>query len=205
MISKLIHILFLVLWFLTSIPLSSYAQEIPFGDYSSRYSITSTVISSELAFGTIMQNQGADEVAIDEGAVIEFEGIKYLDVVVDITVTQPLQTSGCAQTSCTLPFTLKASYSNFGEDTDVAALNKTVYIGETSVDYSTPTGILRSQFRFLKSTGGPPAPPPTPDYEGYNLEAQKEKVFLFLYGSVNPDNNDTGSYTANITVSLYYD
>lgn len=182
------------------------AQEIDFGDFSSRYTTISPVlIQPNLDFGTIAQNQGVKEIDINEAAVIELEGIKYLDVLIDIELLAPFDTDGCSNANCTLPFTLKGAYSNFGEDSEVSALNNTRYIGETTIDFSQQTGVISTQFPILSRTSGPPGPPPNPVYKGYNLEAQKESAYLFIYGSINASGQISGSYSADIQVTIYYD
>ncbi|MAO64507.1 MAG: hypothetical protein CL666_05865 [Balneola sp.] len=180
-------------------------DEINFGEFSSRYSITTTLINSELEFGNILQSQGTKEADIDEAAVIEIEGIKYLDIILDIAIDSPMQIDGCSQQSCTMQFTLKASYSNSGETSEISALNKTKFIGQRTVDFTNKTGLLTTQFPILERGSAPPGPPPTPDFKGRNLEAEKESVFIFLYGSITASNNDVGSYASNITVSINYD
>lgn len=181
------------------------SQEVNFGEFSSRYSITTTLIDSELEFGSIFQSQGTKEVDIDEGAVIEIEGIKYLDIILDISIDSPMEIDGCSDESCTMQFTLKASYSNSGESSEIAALNKTKFIGQRTVNFSTQSGLLTTQFPLLERSSAPPGPPPTPDFEGRDLEAEKESVFIFLYGSITSSNNDIGNYASNITISVNYD
>ncbi|MGN8226834.1 hypothetical protein [Gracilimonas sp. BCB1] len=183
-----------------------YAQEIDFGDFSSRYTTISPVlIQPNLDFGTIAQNQGVKEIEITDAAIIELEGIKYLDVLIDIELLAPFDTDGCSNANCTLPFTLKGAYSNFGEDSEVSALNNTRYIGETTIDFSQQTGVLSTQFPILSRTSAPPGPPPTPVYKGYNLEVLKESAYLFIYGSINASGQISGTYSADIQVTIYYD
>lgn len=196
----IIPVLFILI-FSTSVS----GQEIDFGEYSSRYTISPVLIQPTLDFGTVARNQGVKERNIDEAAIIELEGIKYLDVLVDIEVLSPFDTDGCANTNCTLPFTLKAAYSNFGESNEISAQNKVVYLGETTIDYSQQTGLLSTQFPILHRTSAPPGPPPTPDYAGRDLEVQKESAYLFIYGSVEASGLISGEYSTDILISIYYD
>lgn len=187
----------LILSFLFSVP--AHAQEIDFGTYSSRYTVSTMLSNGTLDFGFLAQNEGLVEIDLDFASVIEIEGVRYLDVIVDITPDGPFQISGCGTpATCSIPLTIEASYSNFGEVTETGAKNRSVFIG------SSPS-LLTAQFPILRRTQGPAGPPPTPVYNGYDLQALKETAYLFVYGYINVGNVDPGVYSTNITVSINYD
>ncbi|MEX0719361.1 MAG: hypothetical protein WD059_01755 [Balneolaceae bacterium] len=205
MILTKLYIKSFLIVFVSFLSVNGQTQEIDFGQYSSRYTISPILVQPNLDFGTIAQNQGVKERGIDEAAIIKLEGIQYLDVLIDIELLSPFETDGCSDEECTLPFILKAAYSNFGDDNEISAQNKVVHIGEMSIDHSQQTGVLSTQFQILSRTSAPPGPPPTPYHEGYDLEAQKKSAYLFLYGAINANGIISGGYSADIQVTVYYD
>ena len=102
-----------IVFFITSISSSTSvsAQEIDFGQYSSAYSISLSEFnpSEELEFGTLIQNQGPTSIDLVNAKVLTLEGVKYLDVIVDITADNYLLLNGdlgCeTDPSCRIPFT----------------------------------------------------------------------------------------------------
>ncbi|MFA5667817.1 MAG: hypothetical protein WC967_01140 [Balneolaceae bacterium] len=179
---------------------NSYAQEIDFGDYSSAYSIALSElnIGEDLDFGLLIQNEGVVNIPIADSKVMTIQGVKYLDVIVDITADASLLLNGdllCINDpSCSIPYTLMASYANNGTNTFSEAVNFTV-----------SSNIASAQFPTKRRPVGPPRPPPTPVYKGYNPNIYLETAYLYIYGSLNVGNVNAGSYTGNITVSISYD
>lgn len=176
------------------------AQEIDFGQYSSAYSISLSEFnpSEELEFGTLIQNQGPASIDLVNAKVLTLEGVKYLDVLVDITADNYLLLNGdlgCeTDPSCRIPFTLEAAYANRGNNN----VNESVSITVLS-------NVASAQFQILQRTNGPPGPPPTPVYEGYDPSIFNETAYLYIYGSINIGNVDAGSYSSSISVTINYD
>jgi spore coat protein U-like protein len=176
------------------------AQEIDFGQYSSAYSISLSEFnpSEELEFGTLIQNQGPASIDLVNAKVLTLEGVKYLDVLVDITADNYLLLNGdlgCeTDPSCRIPFTLEAAYANRGNNN----INESVSITVLS-------NVASAQFQILQRTNGPPGPPPTPVFEGYDPNIFNETAYLYIYGSINIGNVDAGSYSSSISVTINYD
>ncbi|MFD2532495.1 hypothetical protein [Gracilimonas halophila] len=176
------------------------AQEIDFGDFSSKYAVTLSELNpaQDLEFGLTIQNEGLKSIDLQNSKVLMIEGVKYLDVIVDITADNYLfldSDVACngSNTNC-IPFTLQAAYANRGNNnTNQAVLMQTA------------SNVASAQFPILARGNRPPGPPPTPVYEGYNPAIFNETAYLYIYGSLNVGNVNAGSYTGNITVTVTYD
>lgn len=175
-------------------------QEIDFGSFSSTYSMTLTETNpaDELDFGVLIQNEGLAEIDIFDAKVFGIEGVRYLDVIVEITADQYLLLNGdlacTTNPSCRLPFTLQAAYANRGQDNVNQALNMNV-VGT----------VATAQFPIRNRTTAAPGPPPTPTYVGYNPALFNETAFLYLYGSVTVGAVQAGSYTGELVITVSYD
>lgn len=175
------------------------AQEINFGDFSSKYAVTLSELSpADLEFGMVIQNEGLKSVDIQDAKVLMIEGVKYLDVIVDVTADNYLfldSDVACngSNTNC-IPFTLEAAYANRGQNNT----NQAVLMQVAS-------NVASAQFPILARGNQPPGPPPTPVYEGYNPALFNETAYLYIYGSLNVGNVDAGSYSGTITVTVSYD
>lgn len=189
----------MVLLFCTSQHSGVLAQEINFGELSSKYGVTVTELNpaEDLEFGMVLQNEGLKTVELQNAKVLMIEGVKYLDVIVEIVAENYLYldgNTGCADTSCRMDFTLQAAYANRGNNNT----NQAVLMQVAS-------SIASAQFPILARGNRPPGPPPTPDYEGYNPAVFNETAYLYIYGSLSVGNVDAGSYSGNITVTVTYD
>lgn len=197
-VQKYIFVLFI---FAISNTVNPIAQEIDFGQYSSLYavSITDLTPATDLDFGIVLNNQGPAVTNIMEAEVISIEGVKYLDVIVDISADEYLLLNGdlACQTnpSCRIPFTLNAAYANRGTNNTAQAVQINVLSGNTA----------SSQFAIKYRGSAPPGPPPTPVYEGYNPALFNETAFLYIYGFLNVGTVNAGSYEGNINVTISYD
>lgn len=174
------------------------AQEINFGEYRNYSLAISELGAQDLDFGTIITGEGIRDILLSNAKVVSITGIKYLDVIVEITADNALYlngNTGCDD-SCRIPFTLKAGYANAG----VSAENtgQVRFLNVTGNNVTTRFPILHREY-------APPGPPPTPPHKGYNPSEFNETAYLYLYGSINVGEVDAGSYSANITVTLYYD
>ena len=176
------------------------AQEIDFGDFSSKYtvSITELIPAEDLSFGMVIQNEGLKTVDLLDAKVLMIEGVKYLDVIVDITADPYLylnnDVSCNGSNSNCIPFTLQAAYANRGNNNT----NQAVLMQVAS-------NVASAQFPILARGNRPPGPPPTPVYEGYNPALFNETAYLYLYGSINVGNQNAGSYSGQIQVTVTYD
>jgi hypothetical protein len=185
---------------LLSSPTLINAQEIDFGDFSSKYtvSITELIPAEDLAFGMVLQNEGLKIIDLLDAKVLMIEGVKYLDVIVDITADNYLYLDSdvsCngTNTNC-IPFNLQAAYANRGNNNT----NQAVLMQIAS-------NVASAQFPILARGNRPPGPPPTPVYEGYNPALFNETAYLYLYGSINVGNINAGTYSGQITVTVTYD
>lgn len=184
-----------------SIHAYSHAQELNFGtDYSSVYSVSIADLnpSLDLDFGLLAKNEGVSSLTINEGKVISIEGVRYLDVYVEILADQYLLKDGnpsCSTNpSCRIPFTLQAAYTNRGQN------NTSQSIVMNVLSY-TATALFPIKYRG----NAPPGPPPTPVYNGYNPALFNDTAYLYIYGSINVGNVDAGSYSSDITITVSYD
>jgi hypothetical protein len=153
---------------------------------------------SDLEFGMVMQNEGLKNIVLLNSKQFSLEGVKYLDVIVDITAPNFLLLDGdigCqTDPTCRLPFTLQAAYANRGNNDTNQATQMTVL-----------SNIASAQFPILQRGNGPPGPPPTPVFEGYNPNLYLETAYLYIYGSISVGNIDAGTYTSSITIEISYD
>lgn len=176
------------------------AQEIDFGKFSSKYtvSITELIPAEDLAFGMVIQNEGLKTIDILDAKVLMIEGVKYLDVIVDITADNYLfldnDVSCNGTNSNCIPFTLQAAYANRGNNNT----NQAVLMQVAS-------NVASAQFPILARGNRPPGPPPTPDFAGYNPALFNETAYLYLYGSINVGNVNAGTYSGQINVTVTYD
>lgn len=175
------------------------AQEIDFGSYYGyTVSISELNPAEDLAFGTLIPNEGSKVIELSDAKVMTIEGVEYLDVYVDITADAALLKSGdlnCqADPSCSIPFTLQSAYSNRGQNITSQATLMTV-----------ASNIASARFQIRQRGNRPPGPPPTPVYEGYNPSQFNDTAYIYLYGSISIGNVDAGSYMANITITVNYE
>lgn len=180
-------------------PVNIFSQEIDFDSYSSRYSVTVSHLNpaEDLGFGLIYNNEGLRTIPINDAKILTIEGIKYLDVNVEINADEYLLLDGIGcenEETCRIPFNLEAAYANRGSE-NVSQANLMTTASNSAV----------SRFPIEHRGNQPPGPPPTPVYEGYDLAEHTKSAFLYIYGSINVGNIDAGNYSANITVTISYD
>ncbi|HBZ37993.1 MAG TPA: hypothetical protein DEO59_05785 [Balneola sp.] len=89
---------------------------------------------------------------------------------------------------------MQAAYANRGDNDTNEAYNMTVL-----------SNVASAQFQILQRESGPPGPPPTPVYEGYNPSLFNETAYIYIFGSLNVGSVDAGSYSGQIMVTLNYD
>jgi hypothetical protein len=191
--------LFIILCF--AIPFQTVtAQEIDFGDFSSKYAVSISELNpaEDLSFGTVIQDEGLKTIDLVDAKVLIIEGVKYLDIIVDVTADNYLfldSDISCngSNTNC-IPFTLQAAYANQGNNNTSEAVLMQV-----------ASNVATAQFPIQARGTRPPGPPPTPVYEGYNPAVFNETAYLYLYGSLNVGNVNAGSYSGDITITVSYD
>lgn len=197
MLKKLISILTFFTLVCANNPL--IAQEIDFGDY---YKYTLTVEEQNpgtgFEFGTVISGSGINSIGIANSKVLSVTGVKYLDVFLTISADDELLLGGnpgcIGNNTCSIDFTLEAAYANRGSDN----------IGQARI-ITIAANSGTAQFPIRYRTSGPPAPPPTPVYEGYDPSVFNETAYIYLYGSINIGNVDAGFYSGNIDITLIYD
>lgn len=179
---------------------SLFAQEVDFGEFSDSYPITITQLGDgDLNFGILVKGETAEiNLTSPDVQVVSIEGIKYLDVIVQVIADPYLALNGanCSASSdeC-ITFTLEAAYANQGTNNT----NEAVLMQVTS-NYSV------AQFPLIKRGNLPPGPPPTPNFEGYNPSAFNTTAYLYIFGSItmHPDQL-SGEYNSNIEITISYD
>lgn len=176
-----------------------YAQEINFSDYNS-YTITLTNVNiDDLVFeGPIIINSGSHSVELADAIALEIEGVKFLDVLADITQISgggylTLDGQETTDENKRIPFTLEAAYANRGENNIADAKLITVTSNNASV-----------RFPILARLGQAPGPPPTPTTANFNQAAVNETAYIYLYGSINVGNVVAGTYRGDIQVTIEY-
>lgn len=173
-------------------------QEINFGQYGN-YSVSVAELNAQdLDFGTIISGAGSQSIELANAKVVEITGVKYLDVIINITADSELLLNGnlaCSgDPSCSIPFTLEAAYANQGQNNIAQARFLNVNSNSAS-----------AQFPILRRESGPPAPPPTPPNEEYNPALYEESAYIYLYGDINVGSINSGDYSGLITITVVYD
>jgi hypothetical protein len=186
----------ILLFHLVFFPEKARSQEIDFGDFFAYAVTVSELIPTEdLDFGLVVTNSGLSSIGISNSKVITITGVRYLDVIVDVSAGSNLVKDTCpTNPACQIPFTLEASFANLGQDNIAQA---------QMIPITSNTGF--AQFPILRRTSGPPGPPPTPVYNGFDPTVFNETAYLYLFGSINVGNVQSGAYSTQITVSVIYD
>ncbi|KPP95969.1 MAG: hypothetical protein HLUCCA01_06890 [Bacteroidetes bacterium HLUCCA01] len=176
--------------------------DINFGQYYST-SATITAINPDLLFGPVIAGQPPKEVEIDSGdaAILEIEGLPFLDVIIEITGAGLTINNGflyldgdaaCTTVDCRIPVTYGFAFDNSGG---------TMPDATQAVDF-TINPVLYPMTR--RTAGAPPGPPPTPEIAGVNLPAAVS-TFLFIYGTITSDPaNQAGAYESTLTIEVTY-
>ncbi len=170
---------------------------IQFGKYHGYELDLYTQPNPKIDFGMVLLNEGLVNKNIADALIIEIEGIRYLDVIVELQADDYIVLDGDIANRTVsnkrIPFTLKAAYANRGADNTNHAI---LFPAGNTTD---------SRFQIRHRTTVPPGPPPTPTHEGYNPNLHKDTAYLYLYGSLNVGNIHAGAYSGEINVTVYYD
>lgn len=176
-----------ILLFICSVVENIHAQEIEFGKFKN-YSLSPTVKES-FEFGFVFSDEGTKTINLgDDGmAVLSIKGIKFLDVIVNITKPAALIHTD-PDISDEIPLTnLEAAYANEGAN---------------DISQAVMFNNLQARFPVSSRENAPPGPPPTPPHEGFN--APQSTAYIYLWGSIDVGNVASGKYTAIIDVTIEY-
>lgn len=176
-----------------------YAQEIHFGQYAN-YSLTVDELNNnDLDFGQIITESGTNSIEINNAKIIEITGVKYLDVIVDITADNDLYLNGntgnAGDPQKSIPLTLEAAYAN---NAGTPTIGQAKIINVANNNFTT-------RFPILERQNQPPGPPPPPPTNAFDQSKVEETAYFYLYGSINVGDVDAGSYSSQITVTVSYD
>lgn len=183
----------------------AHGQEINFGSYAD-YGLEILSGTDDLDFnevGPIIADGSTYELGEQNASIVEIVGVKYLDVYITVQMTgtqsNALQN---VNNSDTIPFTLKAAYSNQKGNVKNGAPKK--YINVVNNSFSKRVPVLERQ-------SVPPGPPPTPPTNQTNLAMDSnnpiyETLYIYLYGEITvPEGVSAGSYTGNISITVSYE
>lgn len=173
-------------------------QEINFGQYAD-YTLTVGELNSgrSLDFGQVISGGGTYSVDITNAKTITITGVKYLDVIVDVSAPISLFLNGNPGSSQTIPFTLQAAYAN---NSGTPTVGNAKFI----TDMSNNSFIKRIPI-LERQSGQPPGPPPPPPTNAFDQSQVEETMHLYFYGSITVGQVDAGNYSTQITITINYD
>ncbi len=178
---------------------AGYTQEIDFGDYGN-YTLTADELNNDdLNFGQVITNSGNHSIDINNAKIVQITGVKYLDVIVEVTAENALFLNGntgyAGDVQKSLPLTLEAAYANNAGQPS---------LGQAKI-INVATNNFTKQFPILERQSRPPGPPPPPPTNEFDQSRVEETAYLYIYGSINVGDVDAGSYSSQITVTISYD
>lgn len=175
------------------------AQEINFSNYGA-YTITLTNVNlNDLVFaGPISSGSGFHSVELADAIVFEIEGVKFLDVFVQISQISGngfLTLDGIETTDedKRIPFTLEAAYANRGENNIADAKQLSV-----------ASNMASERFPILARLSQAPGPPPPPPTANFDQTVVNETAYIYLYGSIDVGNVLAGTYMGDIQITIEY-
>lgn len=181
------------------LPVNVNGQEVDFSSYKN-YSITvDNITMGDLVFGEpVISGGGIYEIELNESYVFAVHGLKFLDVGVNIYGDGELLLNGDPANSGdpqkSIPFTLKAAYSNQGQNN----ISDAIFISIASGN------IGNARFPILTRQKQPPVPPPPP-VDGTSQAGSEETAYLFFYGEIDVGNVNAGLYSGTITIQVEYE
>ena len=150
-------------------------------------------------FGYVIKNSGPHTLGINNSKILTITGVKYLDVIVEISAENYLYLNGnpanAGDPQKSIPLTLEAAYSN---NAGTPSISSARFLNVVN-------NYILTQFPLLERQHQPPGPPPTPPTEAFNQSLVNETAYIYLFGSINVGNVDVGSYESTITVTINYD
>ncbi len=179
---------------------NGFAQEIDFGQYGNYNLTVGELNNDDLHFGQVVTGSGNYSIDINNGKVITITGVKYLDVIVEVTAQSHLYLNSDIQcnaenTNC-IKFTLQAAYANS---------KGTPNVGQAKFITDISNNSFIKQFPILERESQPPGPPPNPPTNAFEQSQVEDTAYLYLYGSINVGEVDAGPYSSDITVTINYD
>ncbi len=149
--------------------------------------LTVTVLTDgNLDYGTVLQDQQYTINLMDSRTeVISIKGNKDRDIYVSITSQNLI-----LDASNIIPYTLKASYANEGEEDKTQAQDNSITNGSAS-------------FPIYDDRGG--GPPPWAGGGNNGGGQPTAKAYLYIYGDIEVGNNRAGTYTGTININVEYD
>ncbi len=189
-------ILFLFFLFIAA----GYGQEIDFTQYENYTLSVGELNNSDLDFGQVVSGGGSYSVDMNNAKVVTITGVKYLDVIIEVTAENSLYLNGdpgnAGDTQKSIPFTLEAAYANNKGTPDIG---QTRFITDISNNY------FIKRLPLLERQHQPPGPPPPPPTNAFDQSKVEETAYLYLYGTINVGSVDAGNYSSEITVTINYD
>lgn len=170
---------------------NGYAQEINFGQFATEgITITNVGTFNALDFGQIISGEGTVQIQLTDTEVVVFEIEAEFDKDVFVTLTPPTNDELTEPNSgATMPFTLRAAYSNRGKNN----VNQAEIISGTT-----------ARFPVLAREVRPPGPPPRPKDGEYTTPTAK--AYLYLYGDIFVAQGQTaGTYRGTINIHVSYE
>jgi hypothetical protein len=196
-ISDMIRFIFIIFLFLTASTLK--AQEIQFGQYGS-YTMTLQLGAGDLDFGQVIPAVGGAAnlyvIELADAKQIEIQGVKYLDVFVDIMASDLELIDDTCTGECTIPFQLQAAFSNTGFENNSISNAQLIPVSNNMASV---------RFPILQLENQPPGPPPAPPTEAFNQDLVNETAVLYLYGSIDVGNIQAGEYRGTIDITVSYE
>lgn len=175
------------------------AQEINFGQYGNYTLTIGELNGSDLDFGLVIPDGGLYSVDINNGKVVTLTGVKYLDVIIEVTAQSEIYLNGnpgnAGDPEKAIPFTLEAAYGN-NVGTPTVGQSKLINVSNNA---------FIKQFPILERQNQPPGPPPPPPTEAFDQSQVEETAYIYLFGTINVGNVYAGSYYSDITVTVNYD
>lgn len=177
----------------------SSAQEIKFGQYGNYALNVQELNSDDLSFGKLTKNSGLHTVDINNAKIVSITGVKYLDIILEINGEPSLYLNGnpanAGDPQKTIPLTLEAAYAN----------NK----GTPTISNATIINMVNNsatvRIPILERQNLAPGPPPAPPTNSFDQSLVEETAYLYLYGSINAGEVNSGSYESTITITINYD
>lgn len=145
----------------------------------------------------------------DEIVVIRVQAPAHLDVSVDVS-SSPMSlicSAGCPSPLPELEFQLGWAFWNRSVSNGLMSIPTMEQLVSGAIEVLSPTGLPLNYtsavfpMRRRSYASAAPAPPPTPDHEGY-VDIPSTSAFILIYGRLGdiPQSVQSGSYSAFITV-----
>lgn len=186
------------------LPTAAAAQRINFKPFVQDESIDLMVVENPMGLNfnnkqSVIVTNDPNPVTIEitdfATVVIEIDAPLDYDLTLELTLPTYMSLGG-ADTGVFVPLQINYAYNNTGETSDAARR-------ASAVQVPTLFNVVTLPVR-RRQAGGPPGPPPTPDYAGYTRP--RGKVYIYIYGSLGtaPANASAGNYAAEVQLNVNY-